>query len=176
MFVDIVYLLFLAAGIWQGFRKGIIETLLGVATLFLGILLSVKFSHDMSVWLRESFGWNTKLLPFLSLLVLLILTILLIRLMSKLIQNIAQEIQLGFFNKLLGAFLWCFVLSIIFSVLLWLLNQMHLFPESMKSSSFSYPWLIKLAPETFDFIGGMLPYFEGIFDALRDFLTEKPQD
>jgi membrane protein required for colicin V production len=175
MAIDIVYLVFLGIGIWQGFKKGIIETIFGVAALFLGILISVKFSHDVSLWLRESFGWKTKLLPFISLVLLLGITIMIIRFISKLIENIAQEIQLGFFNKLLGAALWCLVLSVVFSVLIWLFNQMHIFPESMKASSKCYAYLVKLAPETFDFLGGMLPYFGGIFDSLRDFLTEKPK-
>jgi membrane protein required for colicin V production len=174
MVIDIVYLIFLAIGIWQGFKKGIIETIFGVTALFLGILISVKFSHDVSLWLREFMGWKTKLLPFITLILLLGITLLIIRFVSKLIENMAQEIQLGFFNKLFGSLLWCLVLSVIFSVIIWLLNQMHVLPEGMKTSSLCYSYLVKLAPETFEFLGGMLPYFKGIFDSLRDFLTEKP--
>jgi len=172
MAIDIVYLFFLGIGIWQGFKKGIIETLFGVAALFLGILVSVKLSHNMSVFLRESFGWKTNLLPFISLVSLMLITIFAIRMLSRLIENVAQEIQLGYFNKLLGAALWCLVLSIVFSVLIWLFNQMNLFPESLKNDSSTYVHLIKLAPATFDFFGDMLPYFQGVFDSLRKFLTE----
>jgi membrane protein required for colicin V production len=172
MAIDIVYLIFLAIGVWQGFKKGIIETLFGVAALFLGILVSVKLSHNMSVFLRESFGWKTNLLPFISLVLLMAITIFIIRMVSKLIENIAQEIQLGFFNKLLGALLWCLVLSVVFSVLIWLFNQMNLFPDSLKNDSKTYSYLVELAPATFDFFGDMLPYFKGIFEALRKFLTE----
>lgn len=172
MAIDIVYLIFLGIGIWQGFKKGIIETLFGVAALFLGILVSVKLSHNMSVFLRESFGWKTNLLPFISLVLLMFITIFIIRIISKLIENIAQEIQLGFFNRLLGALLWCLVLSVVFSVLIWLFNQMNLFPDSLKNDSKSYSYLVKLAPATFDFFGDMMPYFQGVFDSLRKFLTE----
>lgn len=172
MVIDIVYLVFLGIGIWQGFKKGIIETLFGVAALFLGILVSVKLSHNMSVFLRESFGWKTNLLPFISLVLLMLITIFAIRMLSKLIENVAQEIQLGFFNRLLGALLWCLVLSIIFSVLVWLFNQMNLFPDTLKNDSKTYGHLVKLAPATFDFFGDMLPYFQGVFDSLRKFLTE----
>jgi membrane protein required for colicin V production len=175
MVIDIVYLVFLCIGIWQGFKKGIIETIFGVAALFLGILISVKFSHDVSLWLRESLGWKTKLLPFISLVILLAATIIFIRFVSKMIENIAQEIQLGVFNKLLGAALWCLVLSVVFSVLIWLLNQTNLLPESAKSSSQCYAYIVRLAPETFDFLGDMLPYFKGIFESLREFLTESPK-
>ncbi len=172
MAIDVVYLIFLGIGIWQGFKKGIIETLFGVAALFLGILVSVKLSHNMSVFLRESFGWKTNLLPFISLVLLMFITIFIIRMVSKLIENIAQEIQLGFFNRLLGALLWCLVLSVVFSVLIWLFNQMNLFPDSLKNDSKSYNYLVKLAPATFDFFGDMMPYFQGVFDSLRKFLTE----
>jgi membrane protein required for colicin V production len=172
MAIDVVYLIFLGIGIWQGFKKGIIETLFGVAALFLGILVSVKLSHNMSVFLRESFGWKTNLLPFISLVLLMFITIFIIRMVSKLIENIAQEIQLGFFNRLLGALLWCFVLSVVFSVLIWLFNQMNLFPDSLKNDSKSYNYLVNLAPATFDFFGDMMPYFQGVFDSLRKFLTE----
>lgn len=172
MAIDIVYLIFLGIGVWQGFKKGIIETLFGVAALFLGILVSVKLSHNMSVFLRDSFGWKTNLLPFISLVLLLFITIFAIRMISKLIENVAQEIQLGFFNRLLGAALWCLVLSVVFSVLIWLFNQMNLFPDNLKASSNTYSHLVKLAPATFDFFGDMLPYFQGVFDSLRKFLTE----
>jgi len=175
MVIDIVYLAFLGIGIWQGFKKGIIETIFGVAALFLGILFSVKFSHDMSVFLRESFGWKTNLLPFISLVLLLSITIIFIRFVSKMIENIAQEIQLGFFNKVLGAALWCLVLSIVFSVLIWLFNQMNILPDDIKTASRSYGYLVELAPATFDFFGDMMPYFKGVFESLRKFLTESPQ-
>jgi membrane protein required for colicin V production len=172
MVIDIVYLVFLAIGVWQGFKKGIIETIFGVAALFIGILISVKFSHDMSVLLRESFGWKTNLLPFISLVLLLAITIIFIRFVSKMIENIAQEIQLGFFNKLLGAALWCLVLSVVFSVLIWLFNQMHILPDDIKSSSKAYGYLVNLAPDTFEFFGKMLPYLSGVFESLKKFLTE----
>jgi uncharacterized membrane protein required for colicin V production len=175
MVIDIVYLTFLAIGVWQGFQKGIIETIFGVAALFIGILISVKFSHEMSVFLRESFGWQTKLLPFISLVLLLAITILFIRFVSKMIENIAQEIQLGFFNKLLGAALWCLVLSVVFSVLIWLFNQMNILPDDMKTASKSYSHLVELAPATFSFFENMLPYIKGVFESLRQFLTESPQ-
>ncbi len=172
MAIDIVYIVFLCIGIWQGFKKGIIETLFGVAALFIGILVSVKLSHDTSVFLRETFGWQTHLLPFISLILLLIGTILIIRFVSRLIEKIAQELYLGFFNKLLGALLWCLVLSVVFSVIIWFFNEMHVLTEEMKLSSKSYLYVARLAPDTFDFLGDMLPYFSGVFESLRKFLTE----
>lgn len=172
MIIDSLYFVFLCIGFWQGFKKGIIETLFGVAALFLGILISVKLSHQMSVLLRDTFGWTTKLLPFISLAVLMAITVAVIRFITKLIENVAQDVQLGFFNKLLGAVLWSLVLSIVFSVIIWLLNQMNILPEDMKTDSKMYKHLVDLAPETFNFLGEMLPYFKGVFDSLRQFLTD----
>jgi hypothetical protein len=49
---------------------------------------------------------------------------------------------------------------------------MNLFPDSLKNDSKSYNYLVNLAPATFDFFGDMMPYFQGVFDSLRKFLTE----
>lgn len=172
MGIDIVYLVFLAIGVWQGFRKGIIETIFGVVALLLGVLVSVKLSYTVSIYLKETFHFQTKLLPIISMLLLLLITIFAIRSLSKLIEKIAQEIYLGFLNKLLGAILWCLVLSVIFSVLIWVLNQISLLPNEVKNSSKTYSFLVNLAPATFDFFGSMIPYFKNVFESLKSYLSD----
>ena len=167
MVIDIIFLVMLISGFLMGFRRGAIHSFFSFVALFFGIMIALKFSHQLSFYLNEWLSISTKFLPLISFIVIFIGVILVVRILSAVLEKIVNSIYLGLFNKAVGGMLWCIILTLIFSTLLWFLNQVDLITLEMKSDSQTYPVLESLAPITIDFFSRLIPYFQGLFDSLE---------
>ena len=75
--------------------------------------------------------------------------------------------MLGFFNKLAGGLLWLVIITLVFSTLLFFVNQMNLISIEQKNESQVYNVIQPLAPIVIDFISGFLPFLESLFDSFE---------
>ncbi len=176
MWIDIALLVFLALGFYLGYSKGIIHSLFSFAALFIGMGVAVKYSYDVSVLLNEQFHINTRYLPLLAFIGLFILALLLVRLISFLIEKFAETLYLGFINRMLGAALWCFLLTLVFSILLWFLGNIQFITKEDIDTSRTYSYIQPLAPMIFGYLAQLIPFFEGIFEALQNLIKDLSQN
>ena len=79
---DIFLALPLAYGLFQGFRKGLLQEVVSVFALFLGFILGLKLLTTALPVVQKFVGNALGLLPFLSFLVVFVLVILGVRLLG----------------------------------------------------------------------------------------------
>lgn len=166
MLIDILFLITIVIGFATGYRRGLIRSVFALVAFFFGILIALKFTYIVSSYLQEQWSVQFDLLPFVVFIALLFGVIIAFKFLSIVIQKIAETLFLGFINRLIGGLLWCVVMMLLFSTVLWFLNQSNFISDELKSTSITYEFIISTAPVIFDFIAGAIPYFEGLFDSI----------
>ena len=168
MLLDILFAIFLLAGFAAGYRRGLIRSVFGVIALFFGMLLALKYSYTLSEFFRQK-EWHSDFMPLISFFLIFFSIVVIVNLISVFIEKAASAIFLGTLNKIIGGFLFTVLMVLLFSTVLWYLDQMHFIDDGMKSASKTYPYLITLSPLLIDQLSQALPYFKGMFDALENF-------
>ena len=65
-YIDIILLILLVLSAINGFRKGLIEELAGLAALILGIWAALQFSGLVASLITEYFNYQSKYLPVIA--------------------------------------------------------------------------------------------------------------
>lgn len=169
--LDIILAILLVVGAVNGFRKGIISQLCGLAGVLLGVWLGFKFGDRLGVWLGVEIG------EIASFVIIFIGAVLLAALAGRISAAILRATGLGILNRLGGMALSLVEYVLICSLLLGLFQKVNnatgwvepkvveesvLVEPVMKVSEFVFPYLVELKDAIVD------------SDSFR--LNDKPQE
>ncbi|UYQ92474.1 CvpA family protein [Chitinophaga horti] len=169
MAIDIIFAIILVFAIYRGFTRGLIVAVFSFVACMIGLAAALKLSSTLSVYLQEHAGMNTRWLPVLSFVLLFLGVVLLIRLGANLLEKMVELVLLGWVNKLGGILLYSTIFIIIYSVMLWIANQLYWLSPETKLQSAVYPYIEKIGPWVVKHIGTVLPFFRDIFSDLEAF-------
>jgi membrane protein required for colicin V production len=151
--LDIILAILLVVGAVNGFRKGIISQLCGLAGVLLGVWLGFKFGDRLGVWLGVAIG------EIASFVIIFIGAVLLAALAGRISAAILRATGLGILNRLGGMALSLVEYVLICSLLLGLFQRVNnatgwvepkvveesvLVEPVMKVSEFVFPYLVEL--------------------------------
>lgn len=151
--LDIILAILLVVGAVNGFRKGIISQLCGLAGVLLGVWLGFKFGDRLGVWLGVEIG------EIASFVIIFIGAVLLAALAGRISAAILRATGLGIINRLGGMALSLVEYVLICSLLLGLFQKVNnatgwvepkvveesvLVEPVMKVSEFVFPYLVEL--------------------------------
>ena len=151
--LDIILAILLVVGAVNGFRKGIISQLCGLAGVLLGVWLGFKFGDRLGVWLGVEIG------EIASFVIIFIGAVLLAALAGRISAAILRATGLGILNRLGGMALSLVEYVLICSLLLGLFQRVNnatgwvepkvveesvLVEPVMKVSEFVFPYLVEL--------------------------------
>ena len=151
--LDIILAVLLVVGAVNGFRKGIISQLCGLAGVLLGVWLGFKFGDRLGVWLGVEIG------EIASFVIIFIGAVLLAALAGRISAAILRATGLGILNRLGGMALSLVEYVLICSLLLGLFQKVNnatgwvepkvveesvLVEPVMKVSEFVFPYLVEL--------------------------------
>ena len=100
--LDIILLVCFIPALISGISKGLVEQIVGLASLVLGAWLAFRFSARLSVWLAPYMNLEEKLLHVVSFAIILILTIVVLFLIGKLLTGLLKMADLGWINRAFG--------------------------------------------------------------------------
>ena len=166
MALDIIYALILLLALIHGYRKGIIHSIVSLLALIIGLLAAIRFSELAAVYIDKWFNVSGKYLPLIAFIAVFIGLYLLFRLLEQAMEGVFKLIKLHFINQMAGALVWGLVWTLLFSTILFYLNNMQLFSEELKAESVTYEHIHGLAPDTFDLLGKVIPPMREAFDSL----------
>jgi uncharacterized membrane protein required for colicin V production len=141
MWIDIVCLVALLYGFWQGWSQGIIGTLLNLAIYAFGIVLAFKMAPVTSVILEKLLDSTHPLMFVGGFVANLLLIIILVKLATQGIENAMNGAYLGSVNRLIGGAVVGGFYVLLFSVIIWFLSQANGISSETKSISRTYPIL-----------------------------------
>jgi membrane protein required for colicin V production len=159
----------------SGYRRGLIRSVFGVVALFFGMLLALKYSYFLSEYFFHREFIQSKYLPLISFFLIFFTVLFIVNLLSVFFEKAATTLFLGTINKIIGGILWASLMILLFSTVLWFVDQMHFIDLTVKQRSKTYPYLISLSPLLIDQISQAMPYFRGMFDILEKFFYQNSE-
>jgi membrane protein required for colicin V production len=145
MVIDIVCLIFLAYGFWVGFSRGIISTVLSLASYLFGVLAAMRFGPVAGAMIFEAFPGVTSAGAFvLGVVLLFFLTLILFRIVARGLTGFMETVDINFINQVLGGLLSGLFFTFIFSGLVYFGDRSKIITDEAKANSITYPVLIQL--------------------------------
>lgn len=169
MAIDIICLIFLAYGFWIGYSKGIIATVLTLASYVFGILAAMKFGpimgHMLYDWMPAITSGGGFLLGFI---VVLILTLVLFRIVGRGLTSFLETINVNFINQIMGGVLSGLFFTFIFSGLVFFGDQSRIISDEVRASSITYQPLTQIRVAVWERGKNLYPVFRDFYDKAVD--------
>ncbi len=168
--IDLILLIPIAIGAFNGYRKGLIIEIVGLLAFFLAIVLGFKFLGVGMDFISGFIGdqYSGRMLPYLSFLLIFFPTIFFVNKIGWLLRKSLRVTIFGTLDGLAGAavgsLLWFFGLSL----LLWIFSKVGLeIPQSYASESEVLPVLKDFAPKLISKISDLIPAGGNLIDRLK---------
>lgn len=172
MIIDIIALLLVSYGAYQGFSRGLIKTLFATVSLIIGVVAALKLSPLLMDLLESSLGWSRPVAVAVGLVATFILVMFIIRFVGDKVEKLFEAVQLGILNKLAGAALLGGFYALLVSFGVFVVDQVGLVGEETKRSSITYPFLEPL-PQAARGVGESLkPLFTDFWDKMLETMDE----
>ena len=162
--IDIVLLLCLVFGAWNGYKEGFLMELISLVAILLGVLGGFKLMGEGMLFLQDRFNADKSTLPYISFIAIFIIIVVLVRLLGRMVKHTIDKSFLGTVDQAMGAVLGAFKTLFMLSIALWIMDSLKITPRaSWTDESWLYPFTAHVAPRTAEWIGGFVPVFKEIF-------------
>ncbi|WP_298714658.1 CvpA family protein [Chitinophaga sp.] len=168
MAIDVVFAILMAYALYRGFVRGFIAAVFSLVACVIGLAAALKLSAVLAAWLGES-GMDGRWWPVVCFFVIFLAVVVLIRLGAAALQKVVEWSMLGWLNRLGGILLYATLFTIVYSVLLWMANQLYLLNPETKLQSVVYPYIEPVGPWVMDRLGTIIPLFRDVFAELEAF-------
>lgn len=172
--IDIILLVPLVFGFWDGYKKGFVLVVVGCLALILGIAGAFKLMQVGIDFLIHYFPHLPHLLPFFSFaLIFMIISVGLYALGLVLKKSMNLIIFSGTLDNIIGGLTGIFQWAFTFGVIAWLIHEANIPQiEIYTSESAVFKVYTKLPPlviKKFDFV---LPFADDLFSSIRHVFKE----
>ncbi|MDH7463852.1 CvpA family protein [Chitinophagaceae bacterium 26-R-25] len=169
MIIDVLFIIILLLALYKGWRNGFVVAILSVVGLIIGLVAAMKLSAVTAGYLKDSTNISVRWLPFISFIIVFIAVMLVIRLLASLITKTMEVVALGWANKLAGIVLYAVIYTIVFSVVLFYIQKVHIISDNTVEQSHFYGFIEPFGPAAINGIGKVLPWFKDMFAQLESF-------
>lgn len=175
MAIDVLFAIILAFAIYRGFTRGLIVAVFSLVAFILGMAAALKLSAVLASWLEQS-GMHGRWWPVICFIVIFLAVVIIVRLGAAFLEKIVQWSMLGWVNRLGGILLYGVIYTVIYSVMLWLANQLYWLSPEIKLQSVVYPWIEPIGPKVMESMGKVLPVFRDVFSELENFFEHAAKE
>ena len=172
MILDIVFGIGLLIALIRGWQKGVLWTVLQVLAVFIALPLSLKLTNSVSHFFIHNLGVESRFTFLLTFIALFILCMLLFRMVVKLVEGSLDALMMGWANRLAGAVLYGFMLTLFFSTVIWIGNQSSIVKPETASTSKTYSYIEPLAPAVIAWGSENAPVLGNIYKETQSFLKQ----
>ena len=147
--LDLILAIPIVIGAFNGYKKGLLIEIFGIAAFVAAIVIGFKFLSFGSYFIEQFIGKESlaSISPYLSFFIIFIPTIFLIRKVGWLLRKAVRLTFLGTLDGLLGAFLGGFMALLGVSIFLWLLSKTGIsIPVSYLKDAQYYIYVRDFAP------------------------------
>jgi len=167
--LDIVIVIPLVWGAYQGYKKGFVIELASLAALILGIYAAIYFSYYIAGLLGDNTSLDDKYINITAFILTFILVVLTVYFIGRLIEKFIDILMLSFINRvagiIFGIFKWAFLLSILIFVMDIFDEKKTLVNEETRKNSIMFTPIASFAPK-------VIPRLN--IDELEDYINKKP--
>lgn len=169
MAVDVIFLILMIFAIFKGISKGFIVAVFSLLAFIIGLAAALKLSATVAKHLQDKMNMDGYWLPVLSFAIVFIGVALLIRWAAALLKKAVSLVFLGWIDSLAGIALYAIIYLMVFSVILFFANRIHLVTPEIRADSKTYFFIEPLGPKVMSLVGKVLPFFSHMFSDLNRF-------
>jgi membrane protein required for colicin V production len=172
MIFDILFVLFLGAGFYWGYQKGIIYSVFSLAAYFIGIIGALRFSYVAVRFLHGSLSLGPKATAIVAFIIMFLLIVLLVRVVAWALEQVLKTFSLNIANQIAGGAVFSIISLYLLCVMIWFLNKWDVFPDHQKMTSHVYPYLANTGPAVVEMSGKIVPMFKTAFQDLDELIKK----
>lgn len=172
MVIDLFAGVLIAFGIYQGYRKGLINTVFATISIIIAVVAALKLSPVVIRLLQNNINFNSAVLFVIGFVLTFILVLALIRFIGDKLEKLFEKMNINIVNKAAGAALLGIFYAILLSYAIHLVDRMQLVSEQQKSNSISYPVLNALPEITQGMFRKLQPVFSEFWDAFMQTMDD----
>ena len=165
MVLDAFFFIIAGWGFFVGFSRGIIKTIFTLLSVIFGIIAAMKFGPATTRFLETAFDGDDKWLFFAGTLLSFVATMVLIRMTANGLENLLESANINIINKFAGGLLFAALLTLMYSITLWVGKQAHVVTEKTTADSMTYAYLEQ-------FPGKMRQVYDYISPSFKEFWDE----
>lgn len=169
MAIDIIFLILMILAVFKGMSRGFIVAVFSLLAFIIGLAAALKLSATVARHLHDKMSFNGYWLPVLSFLIVFISIALLIRWAASLVKKTVQIAFLGWIDTLAGIALYVIIYLMVFSVILFFGNRIHLVTPQLRAASKTYSFIEPFGPQVISLVGKLFPFFSHTFSDLTRF-------
>jgi membrane protein required for colicin V production len=169
MIIDIVFVILIVLAVIKGYQRGLIVGLFSLVAIIIGLAAAMKLSTAVAGYIGEAVKVSDEWLPVISFAVVFIVVVLLIRWAANAIENAVEVVMMGWLNKLCGIILYTIIYIVVFSVLLFYAEQVHIIQLETINKSVTYSFIQPWGPKAINGFASVIPFFSDMFNDLKEF-------
>lgn len=150
--------------------------LFSFVAIIVGLAAAIKLSTVVAGYIGKTVKVSEQWLPLLAFAVVFLVVVLLVHLAARLIEKSVQLVMLGWLNRLGGMIFYIALYVIVFSVVLFYMEQMKIITPSTINHSLTYSFVQPWGPKAIDGFASLAPVFKNMFRDLQDFFGKLSQN
>ena len=167
MVFDGIILILICISFYRGWKKGILWAIFSMVSVVIGILLSLKLSHQVADYLFKQNIMTSQYTLLISFILIFVLVVFLFRFGIKLVEKLLEAVLLGWANKILGGVLYSLMTIFIVSTLVWLFNQVNILGPELKKDAKTYTYIEPISPKVIELGSDYLPLMKNLFQQIK---------
>ena len=168
--IDVVILVLLGLGAYEGYKKGLLMSLIGIFGFVLAIVLGIYFMEFVGNWLATETEQKALALPVVAFLLIFFGTLFLINIAGRALKKMLGLVLLGGLDSLGGAVLGIVRTGFFISLLVWVLGKLEL--ESIKNWQANSAYLAYIEPLTPEVLELLDPILPSVKDASQELIQK----
>ena len=144
-YLDIIIAVTLLYGLIKGFSNGIIKEVTSLLALFVGVYVAINFSEYLEPKFIDILDVDQDFVPVIAFGFLFLVSVLCIKAIGFAFDKLTKVMALGLFSRVFGGAFGFLKVVIIFSILLFFINDYNLLNKQTKSGSVLFAPLTEVA-------------------------------
>ena len=175
--IDIIILILIGLGAYEGYRKGLLLSIVGLIGFVLAIILGVYFMDPVSKFLAKHLDELTFAFPIMAFLIVFFLTLIIVNLAGWVLKKMMDMILLGGFDSIAGAILGIVKSGFFISLFMWLSIQFDLkLPREWRAKSEYLQYIEPLAPSVIWVLEPIFPKVKQVIETMDEIVKEFRKD
>jgi len=134
-YLDIIIAVPLLYGLIKGFFNGLVKEVTSLLAFFIGVYVAINFSEYLEPKFIDILDGYQEFVPVLAFGVLFLVSVLCIKTLGYFIDKLTKVLALGVFSRLFGGVFGFLKVVVIFSFLLFVINDYNLVNKQTKNGS-----------------------------------------
>ncbi len=167
MIIDLIVLVLVGLGFYNGFKRGLISTVFDTLSILVAVVATLKLSPIMIGWVQRLIS-NDAVAFVIGFLLTFLLVMGIIRFVGDKLTDVAKAVNLDSINKLLGGVLMGLFVAVLMSFAVYFGEKSKLIPESTIANSNTYELLQPLPEASKSMLAKTKPIFSGFWEKMME--------